>query len=48
MAWLKLILEDILNEISVGDAWERFYKDTMSQEDYEKIVNGQTNIDKFV
>lgn len=47
MSWLNTIVEEILNEIGADDAYNRFYN-SIPKEDYDEILGGDTNIDKFM
>lgn len=47
MSWLNTIYKNIITEISADDAYTRFYSN-MPREDYDAILDGDPNPDKFV
>ena len=47
MSWLNTIVEGILSEIGADDAYNRFYN-SIPREDYDEILGGESNIDKFM
>lgn len=47
MNWLKLISENITNEISADDAYKRFYN-SIPRGDYDKILQGNPAPDRFL
>ena len=47
MSLLKNIFESVLNEIGADDAYNRFYSQ-IPREDYDAILDGETNPDKFI
>lgn len=47
MSLFSNICEGIITEINANQAYERFYS-TMPREDYDTVVGGETNIDKFI
>ena len=47
MSWLSLIYESIVNEIGADDAYNRFYS-SIPREDYDQILQGEQNPDKFM
>ena len=46
MSWLKNICEGILNEISPDEAYPKYYSN-MSREDFDRVLGGERNVDKF-